>query len=151
MPVPRASCADRASEARRAPVATTTSRGKEMKLILDPRKGDIVDDASSTKQRSMFSLAGTLLSEIGFPKFAVAWMLLIGLPPLLLGAAPLLTTIWIAGVASKVYSLYTGLWPVSLLALLAMMGWFGGRSMLRLAESSFWSLNALAVQPAYVL
>lgn len=122
-----------------------------MKLIVDPRKGDVVDDASSTKRRSLFSLAGTLLAEISLPKLAIAWTLLIGLPALLVGVAPLLTSIWIAGVSSKVYSLLTGLSPVLLLALLAVLGWFGGRSLLRLVESSFWSLNALAVQPAYVL
>ncbi len=122
-----------------------------MKLIVDPRKGDVADDASSTKRRSLFSLAGTLLAEISLPKLAIAWILLIGLPALLMGAAPLLTSIWIAGVSSKAYALLTGLWPLLLLALLAVLGWFGGRSLLRLVESSFWSLNALAVQPAYVL
>jgi hypothetical protein len=32
-----------------------------MKPIIDPRDGDIEDDASSTKRRSLFSLAGSLL------------------------------------------------------------------------------------------
>ena len=31
------------------------------------------------------------------------------------------------------------------------MGWFGGRTLFRLAENSFWSLNSLAVQPAYTM
>jgi hypothetical protein len=35
-----------------------------MKPILDPRDGDIEDDASSTKRRSLLSLAGSLLVEI---------------------------------------------------------------------------------------
>ncbi len=56
-----------------------------MKPIIDPRDGDIEDDASSTKQRSLFSLAGSLLAEISFPKLAVAWVLLIGLPGVALG------------------------------------------------------------------
>ena len=49
-----------------------------MKPIIDPRNGDIEDDASSTKRRSLFSLAGSLLVEISLPKLAVAWTLLIG-------------------------------------------------------------------------
>ena len=60
-----------------------------MTPILDPRNGDIEDDASSTKRRSLLSLAGSLLAEISLPKLAIAWMLLIGFPGLLLGAAPL--------------------------------------------------------------
>jgi hypothetical protein len=35
-----------------------------MKPMVDPRRGDAADDASSTKQRSLLSLAGTLLAEI---------------------------------------------------------------------------------------
>ncbi len=122
-----------------------------MRPIVDPRQGDIEDDASSTKQRSLVSLAGTLLAEISFSKLAVAWTLLVGLPALLIGAAPLLASIWITGVSSKASALLSGLWPALLLLALAVLGWFGGRPLLRLAESSFWSLNALAVQPGYVL
>ena len=66
-----------------------------MRPMVDPRKGDIEDDASSPKQRSLLSLAGSLLAEISFSKLAVAWILLVGLPGLLLGTAPLLVSIWI--------------------------------------------------------
>ena len=41
--------------------------------IVDPRLGDIEDDASSTKRRSMLSLAGSLLVEISLPKLILAW------------------------------------------------------------------------------
>ena len=47
-----------------------------MKPIIDPRDGDIEDDESSTKRRSLFSLAGSLLVEISLPKLAMAWTLL---------------------------------------------------------------------------
>ena len=77
-----------------------------MTPILDPRNGDIEDDASSTKRRSMLSLAGSLLAEISLPKLAIAWMLLIGFPGLLLGAAPLLVSIWIAAVWSKAANIF---------------------------------------------
>ena len=122
-----------------------------MTPILDPRNGDIEDDASSTKRRSMLSLAGSLLAEISLPKLALAWMLLIGFPGLLLGAAPLLVSIWIAAVWSHAANIFYEILPVLLLPLLMAIGWFGGRPLLRLAESSFWSLNALAVQPAYIV
>jgi hypothetical protein len=122
-----------------------------MTPILDPRNGDIEDDASSTKKRSMLSLAGSLLAEISLPKLAIAWMLLIGFPGLLLGAAPLLVSIWIAAVWSHAANIFYEILPVLLLPPLMAIGWFAGRPLLRLAESSFWSLNALAVQPAYIV
>jgi hypothetical protein len=72
-----------------------------MKPIIDPRDGDIEDDASSTKRRSLVSLAGSLLVEISLPKLAVAWTLLIGLPGIILGIAPLLLSLWIGTVSWK--------------------------------------------------
>ncbi len=121
-----------------------------MKPILDPRNGDFEDDASSTKQRNFISLAGSLLSEISFPKLAVAWMLLVGFPSLLLGAMPIVVSIWLGSVLSKTAGIFTEIGPALLLAPLATLGWFAGRPLLRLAETSFWSLNALAIQPTYV-
>ena len=122
-----------------------------MTPILDPRNGDIEDDASSTKKRSMLALAGSLLAEISLPKLAIAWMLLIGFPGLLLGAAPLLVSIWAAAVWSHAANIFYEILPALLLPLLVAIGWFAGRPLLRLAESSFWSLNALAVQPVYIV
>lgn len=122
-----------------------------MTPILDPRNGDIEDDAASTKRRSLLSLLGSLLAEVSLPKLAIAWMLLIGLPGLLLGAAPLLVSIWIASVLSKVANIFTEALPALFLLPLAAVGWFAGRPLLRLAEESFWALNALAVQPVYIV
>ena len=120
-----------------------------MTPILDPRNGDIEDDAASTKRRSLLSLMGSLLAEISLPKLVLVWMLLIGFPGLLLGAAPLLASLWIASVVSKVANLFTEVLPALLLLPLVAIGWFIGRPLLRLAENSFWSLNALAIQPVY--
>lgn len=117
--------------------------------ILDPRDGDIEDDVSSPKRQSLLRLAGSLLAEISLPKLVITWTLLVGLPGLLLGAAPLLVSLWIAVVISKAASIFAEIWPVFLLLPLLALGWFGGPRLLRLGESSFWSLNALAVQPAY--
>ena len=122
-----------------------------MTPILDPRNGDIEDDAASTKRRSMLSLAGSLLAEISLPKLVIAWMLLIGFPGLLLGVTPLLVSAWVIAVWSKAANIFTEVLPALLLLPLAAIGWFGGRRLLRLAESSFWSLNALAVQPVYIV
>jgi hypothetical protein len=121
-----------------------------MTPIIDPRNGDIEDDVASTKRRSLLSLMGSLLAEISLPKLVIAWMLLIGLPGLLLGAAPLLVSIWLASIIAKVASIYVEVLPALLLLALAAVGWFAGRPLLRLAENSFWSLNALAVQPVYI-
>jgi hypothetical protein len=52
--------------------------------IIDPRNGDTEDDASSTKRRSLFALAGNLVTEISLPKLVFAWVLLIALPGFLL-------------------------------------------------------------------
>jgi hypothetical protein len=122
-----------------------------MTPIIDPRQGDVEDDASSTKRRSMASLAGDLLAEISLPKLALNWTLLIGVPGLLLGIAPLVASIWIGKVSSKLSDALTGAWPALLLIAGIALGWLGGRRLFRMAESSFWSLNALAVQPAYAL
>ncbi|WP_210485411.1 metallophosphoesterase family protein [Microvirga antarctica] len=119
--------------------------------VLDPRLGDIEDDALSTKRRSLFSLAGSLLAEVSLPKLVLAWILLVGLPCLTLGIAPLLISAWLSAISSKASAVLTGILPVFFVAALAGVGWFGGRKLFRMAESSFWTLNALAVQPGYVL
>jgi hypothetical protein len=116
---------------------------------IDPRQGDIEDDASSSKRRSLLSLAGSLLAEISLPKLAVAWMLLIVLPGLMLGIAPIVASIWFNKLSDKFVSSLAGVWSAILLAAFIALGWFGGRRIFRLAERSFWSLNSLAVQPLY--
>ena len=121
-----------------------------MTPILDPRAGDIEDDASSTKQRSLLSLAGSLLAEISLPKLIFLWVLLIGIPALLVGATPLVVSLWLASVRSQAATIFTDIWPALLLLPLAAFAWFAGRPLLLLAETSFWSLNALAVQPLYI-
>jgi len=95
-----------------------------MRPIVDPRQGDIEDDASSTKRRTLISLAGNLLAEISLPKLIAAWTMLIALPVLVLGVTPLLASIWISKISSKAAAIFTGLWPPILLALLGVVGWF---------------------------
>lgn len=121
-----------------------------MNPVIDPRGGDIEDDASSTKRRSMLSLAGSLLTEISLPKLVLSWTMLFVVPALLLGAAPLVASAWISMVSRKITSPLLGVWPALLLVIVLAIGVFGIRSLFRMAESSFWSLNSLAVEPIYV-
>jgi hypothetical protein len=63
--------------------------------LLDPRRGDVEDDVSSPKQRSLLAIAGSLLAEISLPKLLFALTFSILLPALLLGLAPLVATAWL--------------------------------------------------------
>ena len=122
-----------------------------MTPLIDPRFGDAEDDASSTKQRSLLAITGSLLAEISLPKLALAWLLLIVLPGVLLGLCPLIVSGWLATLSRKVAAPLSGIWPLLLLVLVAALGWIGGRPLFRAAEQGFWSLNSLAVQPGYAL
>jgi hypothetical protein len=120
-----------------------------MKRIIDPRRGDVEDDASSTKRRSLLAIAGTLLAEISLPKLAASWILLIAFPGLLLGTAPLIGSAWLSKVSRTIADLSIGIWPLLAITALAGVGWFGGRRLSRAVEQGFWSLNSMAVQPLY--
>ena len=122
-----------------------------MKPIIDPRDGDIEDDASSTKRRSMLSLAGSLLAEISLPKLALSWIILFLFPGLLLGLTPLVASAWVSVVSGKVVSPFAGIWPALIFLILVAVGLFGARTLFRIAENSFWSLNSLAVEPVYTV
>jgi len=117
--------------------------------LIDPRRGDIEDDASSTKRRSMLSLFGSLLVEISLPKLILAWTLLLVLPGLLLGLAPIVFVEWLTIVTDKLASLVIGLWSLTMLAVLITLGWFGWRALFRTAEKNFWALNSIVVEPTY--
>ena len=41
--------------------------GSDGAPIVDPRRGDVEDDASRRKQRSLLAIAGSLLVEISLP------------------------------------------------------------------------------------
>ena len=94
-----------------------------MKPIIDPRDGDIEDDASSTKRRSLFSLAGSLLVEISLPKLAIG----LDAPDRVAGhhtrrgAAPRLA-LDLAPFRRRLRFILTGIWPVVLLLALARLG-----------------------------
>src|SRR5436190_1877691 len=122
-----------------------------MKPLIDPRRGDVEDDASSPNRRSLLSLAGSLVSEISFPRLITAWVLLLIAPGVLIGLSPLLASAWISKISGSIASPYAGIGPPLLLALLLAIGWFLGRPLLRVVERSFWALNSLLVEPCYAL
>ncbi|MBS7699424.1 MULTISPECIES: metallophosphoesterase [unclassified Chelatococcus] len=121
-----------------------------MSPIIDPRAGDVEDDACSSKKRSLFAIAGSLLGEINLPKLALAWVILALLPGVLLGLVPLVATAWFSTVSGRVQAV-AGIGSLLLLVLVAVIGWYGFRPLFRAAERSFWSLNSLVVQPGYAL
>jgi hypothetical protein len=127
--------------------ATGKARGAD--LLIDPRLGDIEDDASSTKRRSMLSLFGSMLVEISLPKLIIAWTLLLVLPGLLFGLAPIVFVQWLTVVTDKLASLVLGLWSLLILAVLVTIGWFGWRALFSMTEKNFWSLNSIVVEPSY--
>src|SRR5271165_5485297 len=93
-------------------------------LLLDPRQGDVEDDASSPKQKSLLAIAGSLLAEISLPKLMFALIVSILLPAVLLGAAPLVATAWLVKVSRTVAGL-TGLGAAALLLAVVGLGWLG--------------------------
>jgi hypothetical protein len=107
--------------------------------LIDPRAGDVEDDASSTKQRKLSAIAGSILAEISLAKFLLAWLLLVVVPGILLGLSPLVFSAWLSQVTNKVATL-SGLGSMIVLVLLAVIGGYGLRPVLRLMERSFWAL-----------
>jgi len=73
-----------------------------MKPLVDPRDGDIEDDASSTKSNSLLTMAGSLLGEISLAKLFVAWLILFIVPAVIIGLAPLVASAWIGKLAGQI-------------------------------------------------
>ena len=117
-------------------------------VLFDPRMGDVEDDASSPKQKSLLAIAGTLLAEISLAKLLFAWTISLLLPAVLLGVAPLVATAWLGKVSRHILQL-TEIGAALVLVIAATLGWLGWRPLFRIAEVNFWSLNALVVQPGY--
>jgi hypothetical protein len=88
---------------------------------------------------------------VGLPILALAFAIMIVLPAILLGLAPLLVSGWYGLLSERIASLVLGIGPLLSLVLVLAAAWFGGRPLITTAERSFWSLASLVVQPAYAL
>ncbi len=121
-----------------------------MKPLVDPRDGDVEDDASSTKSNSLLTMAGSLLGEISLAKLITAWLILFIVPAVIIGLTPLVTSAWLGKLAGQITPAM-GIVPVAVFLAVAVLGWLFGKRLFRLAESSFWSLNALVVEPVYTM
>ncbi len=119
-------------------------------MILDPRNGDAEDDRSSPKAKSLVSLAGGMLTEISPVKVLFAFGLLIVLPNIVLGFAPLVITAWLATVSAEVLATTT-IGSAIVLGLLMGLAYYAWRPLFTILETNFWSLNAILVQPLYIL
>src|SRR6516164_5808096 len=126
--------------------ADETGKAREH-LWLDPRRGDIEDDAASPGQRSLLAIAGSLLVEISPLKLLFALTVLLLLPAVLLGLVPLMASAWFAKLSEHILAV-TEAGAAAMLIAIAVLGWIGWRPLLRLVEINFWSLIALAV-PGY--
>ncbi len=122
-----------------------------IKPIVDPRNGDVEDDASSLKSNSLIALAGNMLAEISVTKLFLAWLMLLALPSLALGFVPIVTIAWANSLAVKISTPLIGISSVIVLAMIALIGWLGGRTAFRLAENSFWALNSIVIGPTYMV
>ena len=56
---------------------------------------------------------------------------------------------WVRLLSGQLATLVIGLWSLLALAVILAVGWFGWRTLFRLAESRFWALNSVVVQPGY--
>lgn len=115
---------------------------------IDPRRGDFEDDAASPKQKSLLSIAGSLLVEVSLPKLLFALTISLLLPAILLGAAPLVASAWVSTLSDNMLAL-TEFGAALIATGTVVIGWFSWRPLFRAVENAFWSLNALAVQPIY--
>jgi hypothetical protein len=116
----------------------------------DPRDGDLEDDASSTARHTLLRHASYILLEISLPKLALAALLLLVVPAVLIGAAPK-AAVWFADQLWIRVS-EAGRWLTVLVLLLAAAAvlWRWGGRLLRATERNFWALNAALVQPLYM-
>lgn len=122
-----------------------------MTPIIDPRSGDVEDDASSTTSRSLISIAGSMLVEISGMKLLTAWLMLLVIPALVIGLAPVAAIAWANTITEKIAAPIIGIWSLAVIAVVAALGLYAGRTLYRLAENNFWALNSVVIEPTYAV
>lgn len=117
--------------------------------FFDPRDGDLEDDASSTSRHSLLGHATHMLLEISLPKLALAAVMLLVLPALLLGATPK-AVLWLSE-AAWYEAARLGLIAAAVVftAGAGFVAWRWGWMVFLMVERNFWALNAALVQPLY--
>lgn len=130
--------------------AETDERNAFVGQLPDPRWGDAEDDAASPKRKSLVSILGNLLVEVSLPKLLFSWLILMMLPAVMLGVAPLAISAWFSKLADHIVAL-TEFGAVFVAITAISLGVFGWKPVFRMIEMNFWSLNALAVQPGYAI
>ncbi|TVR10286.1 MAG: metallophosphoesterase [Salinarimonadaceae bacterium] len=98
----------------------------------------------------MLAMAGMLLVEINLLKLALAIVIMIVLPGVLLGLAPLVVTGWYALFSRGLATIESGVVPALSLLMVLAAAWFGGRPLYLTAERGFWSLISV-IEPVYAL
>lgn len=98
----------------------------------------------------MLAIAGSMLAELSLIKFAATWLIVVAFPALVVGLTVPVISAWSTKVSDRALA-FTGLGSAVVLAFLAVVAWFGLRPLLRAAESNFWALHSIVVQPCYAL
>ncbi|MGL5116282.1 MAG: metallophosphoesterase family protein [Beijerinckiaceae bacterium] len=119
-------------------------------MILDPRNGDAEDDRSSPKARTLTALAGGFLAEISIVKALFVFLLLVVLPNIILGFAPLVVSAWLSTMSAQVRAA-TSVGSIAAATGLMVFAWYLWRPAFGVLETNFWALNAILVQPGYML
>jgi hypothetical protein len=141
---------ERGPDVRTTAVPEPGNTVSDLRPLVDPRWGDAADDNASPKRKSLAAIAGALLVEISLPKLLFATIVLVLLPAVLLGAAPLVASAWLTTISRSLLKL-TEIGAALTALLLIAVATVAWRPLFRLAEVNFWSLNAMAVQPGYAL
>lgn len=101
--------------------------------------------------RSLIALGGSMLVELSWMKLFVAWLLLLVFPSLALGTAPIVAVAWARSITERALAPVVGIWSVIVLGVILVAGWYGGRTLFRLAENGFWALNSVVIEPTYAV
>ena len=107
----------------------------EDRMLIDPRHGDIEDDAASPGQRSLLAIAGSLLVEISLPKLLFAWTVSL----LFRRCCLVWRRCWRPPgfqISERLAAL-TGIGAALALLAIVALGWIGWRPLFRIAESQF--------------
>jgi hypothetical protein len=117
--------------------------------FMDPRDGDLEDDASSTVSKTLLGHAASMVVEISLPKLVLAFAALVVLPAITVGAVPIALGWYLRTAADKIALGFHLSFGLLVLAAALVVAWRWGMRIFRFVEQSFWGLGATLVQPLY--